>query len=176
MWLGPILELTQASPMLISTTVTTLVIFTIIGLAFWTTAYRLFGSTTTASFTAVFVFAQHSLPEPFALNIRLAQSFVIIFLVCGITVLTISWQKYLHELIAVFVVVFLVFATRAQYGMILVSGIVFEQLFLLVRRNISWLKFALKLPAVGLAVILAFFVFFQSATGCIEHRSSGFEI
>jgi len=160
-WLGPILELTQASPMLISTTVTTLVIFTIIGLAFWTTAYRLFGSSTTASLTGVFVFTQHSVPEPFALNIRLAQSFVIIFLVCGITVLTISWQKYYCKLIATFVVVFLVFATRAQYGMTLVLGITLQQLFLLVRRNVSWLKLALKLSAVGLAVILAFLIFFN---------------
>ena len=165
-WLGPILELTRASPMRISTTVMTLVIFTIIGLAFWSTSYRLFHSSTIAGLTAVFLFAQHSLPEPFALNIRLAQSFVIIFLVCGITVFLISWQSYYHELIATSAVVFLIFSTRAQYGMILILGICLQDVYLLVRRKLSLQKFVLKLSAVTVATIFVFLIFFnQSQVG-----------
>jgi hypothetical protein len=162
-WLGPILEVTHASPMLLSTSVVTLFIFLIVGVALWATSFRLFQSTTSAGVTTIFVFIQHSLPEPFNLNIRLAQSLVLVFFVCGFLIFVLVWRNLTQELIATFAVTSVVFAMRAQYAIILISGILLHKLFLFAKKQISILNLALHSISAATAFMCIFLLFLNES-------------
>jgi hypothetical protein len=167
-WLGPILEVIHASPILLSTSVVTLFIFLVIGAALWATSFRLYQSATSAGVTAIFVFVQHSLPEPFNLNIRLAQSLVVVFFVCGFLIFVLSWRNLTHEIIATFAVTSIIFATRAQYALILIFGIILHKIFLFAKKQISILNLALHSISASTAFICVFLLFlneFQSESG-----------
>ena len=136
-WLGPILELTRASPMVLSTTAVPLFICTAIGLTFWMTSFRLFNSSVSAGMTAILIFLQSSLPEPFNLNIRLSQILVIIYFIVGISLFVISWQNHYCELIATSLAISIVFATRAQYGIILFLGLILYKTIMFIKGQSS---------------------------------------
>ena len=167
-WLGPVLEVIHASPMLLSTSVVPLFLFLVIGAALWATSFRLHQSTSSAGVTAIFVFVQHSLPEPFNLNIRLAQSLVVVFFVCGIIIFVLAWRNLTHELIATFAVTWIIFATRAQYALILIFGIILHKIFLFAKRKISILNLVLHSISAATAFVCVFLLFlneFQSESG-----------
>ena len=163
LWLGPILEITNSSAMIISMSVATILIFSFIGASVWALSFQLFKSNTTANLTCVFIFLQHSLQEPFNVNLRLTQSLVMVYFIVGICCLIKKWQSSLQQSIVGALAFFVLFATRSQYGIFLLIGLIAFHLFQLSRRNVSVKNFVKDNFLIGVALIVCFFVFFSGS-------------
>ncbi len=162
-WLGPILELTNSSAMLISMSIATIVIFTCIGASVWALSFQLFKSNKTAGITCVFIFLQHSLQEPFNVNLRLTQSLVMVYFIVGINVLIKKWQSTFRHSFLIAIVFFVLFATRSQYGIFLLIGLIAFNLLQLTRKNISVKSFVKENFLIGVTLIVCFLVFFTGS-------------
>ena len=162
-WLGPILEITNSSAMLISMSIATILIFTFIGASVWALSFQLFNSSKTAGITCVFIFLQHSLQEPFNVNLRLTQSLVMVYFIVGISSLIKKWQSSLQQSFLSAIVFFVLFATRSQFGIFLLIGLISFNFFQLTRRNLSIKSFLKDNFLIGVTLIACFFVFFSGS-------------
>ncbi len=158
-WLGPILELTHAPPMIISTSVMVISVFTVIGLALWTLTHQIHKSSLAAGIGAVLIFVQHSLPEPFNLPIRIAQCLVIVYLFTGLTAISKSWNSALASSLVVATVIFVTFSTRTQYGMIIFVSILLHQFVSLIRCKATFRRTVEEVLPYCLAITLFYFIF-----------------
>lgn len=167
-WLGPVLELAKSPPMIITTSLVPIIIFSFIGLALWTLSFQIHKSNSAAGLAAILVFLQSALPEPENLAIRIAQCLVLVYLLTGITALIKSSQSRLTECLVAGFVFFVIFATRAQYGLILLLGYSLYKLFMVLKKQLSLTHYIGLMTALGIALILCFLVFFSApahATG-----------
>ena len=158
-WLGPILELTHAPPIIISTSVMLISVFTVIGLALWTITFQIHKSSLAAGIGAVLIFVQHSFPEPHNLPIRIAQCLVIVYLITGLTAISKSWNNTLLNSLVMSIVVFVTFSTRAQYGLIIFVAILFSKFVALIRRKSTMRQTITELVPSCLAVVMFFYIF-----------------
>ena len=166
-WLGPILELTHAPPMIISTSAMLISVFTVIGLALWTLTYQIHNSSLAAGIGAVLIFVQHSFPEPHNLPIRIAQCLVIVYLITGLTAISKSWDSTLGRSFVVATVIFVTFSTRAQYGLVIFMAISFSQLLSLIRCKATMRQTVTELLPSCLAIILFYSIFLNYPAGAV---------
>ena len=160
-WLAPILELTHSSPMVISTSVMPLVVFTCIGLSMWAASYQIFKSSAPAGIASILFFIQTSFPEPDNLAIRVAQCFVIVYLFSGFIALTKKWTSNFRESLIVALVFFVLMSTRTQFGIIVLSGYLLHKTILFFQHKVSFRHCFLVMAAIVLSLVSSFFVFFN---------------
>lgn len=158
-WLGSILELTKSPPMIITTSLVPIIIFSFIGLALWTLSFQIHKSNSAAGVAAILVFLQSALPEPENLAIRIAQCLVLVYLLTGTTALIKSSQWRLTECLVAGFVFFVIFATRAQYGLILLLGYSLYKLFMVLKKQLTLTHYIYLMTALGIALIFCFLVF-----------------
>lgn len=140
LWLGPIFELTGSSVLLISSAVAIPLIFTGIGLAMWTITFSIAKSTRAACIASVLLFLQHSLTDPWNIPLRPAQSLVLCYLVTSMVALSRIWTTRLKLSLVTAFALFVVFATRAQYGLLLAALIATIHLVSLARKETTIFK------------------------------------
>ncbi len=158
-WLGPILELNGASPMIISTSVMPLIIFTFIGLSLWAVSFQIFKSSYGAGVSSVLIFLQNSLIEPDNLAIRVAQCLAIVYLLTGLIALMKAWSYIFQESLVVALVFFVLISTRTQFGIIVLAGYLLHKTILFFQRKISFRYFVWVITAVVLSLVSIFLIF-----------------
>ena len=162
LWLGPILELTNSSPLIISSAIAIPVIFTFIGLALWALTFVIGKSTYAARVASVLVFSQHSLIEPWNIPLRPAQSLILCYLIGSLVALSKNWSSKLILSLITAYVLFVTFGTRAQYGLLLLIGITATHFISIIRIRFALLrilKFALPSATV---LLLCYYLFFSA--------------
>ena len=160
-WLAPLLELCGASPMIISTSVMPLAVFTFIGIALWSLSYGIFKNSAAANCAAVLFFLGNSLIEPDNLAIRVAQCLVVVYLTAGITAMMKPYSNKIIEALVVATIFFVIFATRIQYGLILLVAYFFHQLVMVVRRITSLRHFVSLMTAIVISLAVCFLIFYN---------------
>ena len=177
-WLAPILELTQSSPMIVSTTAMPLVVFTFIGLSLWATSFHIFRSSSAAGIASVLVFAQNALTEPDNLAIRVAQCLVIVYLLTGLIALKKNWNTDSQESLIVALVFFVLMSTRTQFGVIVLLGFLFHKALLFVRRKLTFRHCVFVIVAIVLSLVSSFLIFFNEPAHAVgaPNQSSEFAL
>ena len=174
-WLGPILELCNATPMIISTSVVPLIIFAFVGLALWALTQNIYRSSSAAGVASVLVFLQHTLPEPENFAFRIAQCLVLVYLLAGIIALIRPWSQRFIELLVTACVFFTVFAARAQYGLILLFGFSIHKSTLAIRKRIAFNHYMTLMLTVAVTLVICYLIFFNEpahATGSPNQGST----
>ncbi|MEI8023210.1 MAG: hypothetical protein WCH63_03380, partial [Actinomycetota bacterium] len=173
-WLGPLLELSGASPMIISTSVMPLTVFTFVGLALWSLSHVVFKYSDAANLAAILFFVGNSLPEPDNLAIRVGQCLVVVYLLTGVTALLKTWSIHSIEMLVVATAFFIIFATRLQYGLFVLLGYSIHKLTMLIRHKVRFGHCLLLAIVVALSLVLCFLIFFNEpahATGTPNQES-----
>ena len=162
LWLGPIFELTGSSVLLISSAVAVPLIFTVIGTALWTITFSIGKSIHAACIASVLVFLQHSLTDPWNIPLRPAQSLVLCYLIASIVALLRIWTSRLNLSLVTAFALFVVFATRAQYGLLLAAVIAAAHLISLARKETTILKsLAFAIPS-AISLLICYRIFFSA--------------
>ena len=118
LWLGPILEATYSPAMAVTMTVVTLSVCAFIGMAIWTLTYRINNQAWVCGLGSIFVFVSKSSPESIDLPLRPAQTVSFLFFLTGIHAIKARWQERFYEYFTLAATLFVIFATRVQYGII----------------------------------------------------------
>ena len=160
-WLGPILEVSHATPLIISTSVLPLIVFLFVGCALWAASHQTFRLSIPAGIASVLFFIQHALPEPDNLAIRVAQCLVIVYLLTGLVALMKNWNNYFQESLVAAFIFFILFSTRIQFGIIALGGYLLYRLILLLRTRSSLWHFSSIVIAVSFSLLLSFLIFFN---------------
>ncbi len=161
LWLGPLLEMSNSTPIIITTSIVPLAIFTFIGLALWSLSFEIYRSDSAAGIGTILVFLQCALPEPENFAIRIAQSLVIVYSLSALNALIKSSTNQITEILIVLFSFFVIFGTRAQYGLILLFGYSIHKLALMFRHKVLRTQFILLLSAAALSLISSFLIFFN---------------
>ncbi len=162
LWLGPIFELTGSSVLLISNAVAIPLIFSGIGLAMWTITFSITKSTHAACIASVLVFLQHSLTDPWNIPLRPAQSLVLCYLIASIVALLRNWTSRFNLSLVTAFALFVVFATRAQYGLLLAVVIATTHLISLVRKETTILKSLVFAIPSAISLLICYRIFFSA--------------
>ena len=173
LWLGPTLELIGASPMVISVSVVPLIVFTFLGLSLWTLSHQIYMSSFSAGIASVLVFVQHSLPEPENFSIRIAQCLVLIYSLAALKALVNSWPNRYQKSIVAPTVFFVVFSTRAQFGLILLFGYSIYELNLFLHKKTLLKDYVLTMAAIASSLAICFLIFFNEPAHAMGSPNQG---
>ena len=173
LWFGPLHELSNSPPMVITTSIVPLAIFALIGLALWTLSYRIYRSDSAAGLASILVFLQCAFPEPENFAIRIAQSLVIVYSLATLNALMKAWANRTVEVLVVASLFFVIFATRAQYGLVLLVGFSIHKLALLLQKRASFYHQVSLMAATALSLSLCFVIFFNEASHATGSPNQG---
>ena len=160
-WLGPIIEITNAPPMIMTTSVLPLTVFTFIGMALWGLSYQIFRTNIAAGIAAILFFIQSAFPEPEYLAIRVAQCLVIVYFLSAITALMKKWTTDLMEALVASLFIFVIAGTRAQYGLFVLIGLAIYKVVHLIQRKASLKNCFIHALLIIMSLTLSFVTFFN---------------
>lgn len=161
-WLGSLLELTDSSPLMVSSSVAIPVVSTVIGLALWALTFHVGKSSHAACVAPILLFCQYSLTEPLNIPLRLAQSLVLCYLIGSLVALSKVWtSKLVLSLITAFIL-FITFSTRAQYGLLLIMAIATAHLISVIQKKLSIRQITLFAIPSAISLSLSFYLFYTA--------------
>jgi len=177
-WLGPLLELIGASPIIISTSVMPITVFVFVGLSLWSLSQKVFKNSRAANLAAVLFFIGSSLPEPDNLAIRVAQCLVIVYLLTGLIALLSTWSCIFQESLVVALIFFVLLSTRSQFGVIVLSGYLLHRSILLLRRKLTLRHYVSTAAAVVSSLVSSFLIFLNEPAHAVgaPNQSSKFAL
>ncbi len=161
-WLGPIIEISNAPPMVITTSVLPLTVFAFIGMALWGLSYQIHRTNMAAGIGGILFFVQSALPEPENLAIRIAQCLVVVYFLSAITALMKTWSSDLTEALVASIFIFIIFGARAQYGFILLTGLAIYKFINLLQRRTSFRNSFIYGLLISISLVACFLIFFNS--------------
>jgi hypothetical protein len=160
-WLGAFLEGLPTS-ILLTSTVIPMILFSIIGLAFWSLARSISPNLHIANIASVLVFVQASLPEPYMIERRPLYLMSVILIIFGMIIYRHEELEANTKFLPIWLVFsFVFFSSRIQYAAVFFLGYVLLDSYKYLRRQMRLKLLLLRSFTVSIGAVFAYFVFFR---------------
>ena len=161
LWLGPIVNLIPTRSIFLATTIIPIVFYVVIGLVLWALTLHISKIQLAANISAVLLFLQASLPEPWVFERRPLYLYSVFILVSVLLIFSKTWENEKFVPLTIAVTTFVLTSTRIQYSIVFFLAIALKQLFSLTFRKEKPRDIMTVALAILFGLIASFLTFFS---------------